>query len=81
VHPEVCGPETTICPFSYVAVIEEAPHEHSCCAPAEPTHAATTKAVAATVISFARLCTLTPSRFLFLINAADELEGSRGARP
>jgi hypothetical protein len=51
VHPDVCGSVTTSWPWSNDAVVEEAPHVHSCCAPAEPTQPATaTSAATATAI-------------------------------
>ena len=63
VQPDVCGSETIIRPFSYDAVIEDAPQEHTCWAPAEPAHDATTNSAAAATLSFPRVCAKT-STFL-----------------
>jgi len=73
VQPDVCGSETIIRPFSYEAVIEDAPHEHSCCAPAAPAQDATINSAAAATVSFARVCAKTPNVPLSL-NALEEAE-------
>jgi hypothetical protein len=72
VQPDVCGSETIIRPFSYDAVIEDAPQEHSCWAPAAPAHDATTNSAAAATVSFPRVCAKTP--ISSSLNALEEVE-------
>src|SRR5581483_1910005 len=54
VHPDVCGGETITCPFSYVAVVDDAPHVQLGCAPPEAAQHASTKGAAAAPASFRR---------------------------
>ena len=64
-QPDVCGSETIIRPSSYDAVIEDAPQERSCWAPAVPAQDATANSAAAATDSFPRVCAKTPTFFFF----------------